>query len=327
MNGDLDTIRSLIARGEDVNRRDGAGGTTALIYAAMRCRTECLQALLEAGADVNAKGEKGQTAMQVAELMIQTYEAGLKPFHDATVSGYTAIVKLLKAAETRGESKAKAAAPEVIRSGPPPHKLDSDAISAQLSGLPTRALLAIAARALRRLELVGGDTAACKQIARLHKDVSELEYEAGLAKDRPDPYWRPDHTFRRSSDPFIQLDEVSASLAAYIGLRRRDIDGLAVTGGHAAVIGAPEHETIDALDRADLLIPTRDATRLTVTKWLTSSTHFIETVVANDAVKQKWTEQFYRDSERLQKLAVERSLADSSGIDREWLGPEERMDG
>jgi hypothetical protein len=56
---------ALIAAGADVNAR-GGGGTTALIMAAGYGETDVVQALLKAGADPRAESEDGQTALWAA---------------------------------------------------------------------------------------------------------------------------------------------------------------------------------------------------------------------------------------------------------------------
>jgi len=61
--GHPQVIRQLLAKGADPNAR-GAGGETALIYAASNgCDAEALKLLVEAGADVNARNDKGLSAL------------------------------------------------------------------------------------------------------------------------------------------------------------------------------------------------------------------------------------------------------------------------
>ncbi len=50
--GDTVSIKALLEAGADVNAKDN-DGLTALMWAAVRGHTETAQALLEAGADVN----------------------------------------------------------------------------------------------------------------------------------------------------------------------------------------------------------------------------------------------------------------------------------
>ena len=65
LTGDLDTVRSLIAGGADVNERN-ADGRTPLMFAAINRETSCAKELLENGADVNAKANDGGTALMFA---------------------------------------------------------------------------------------------------------------------------------------------------------------------------------------------------------------------------------------------------------------------
>ncbi|HEY7086562.1 MAG TPA: ankyrin repeat domain-containing protein [Tepidisphaeraceae bacterium] len=63
--GEADMLRSLIARGADVNARNQYG-MTALMYAAMFDRPEVVQVLLAAGADPSPRNESGRTALEMA---------------------------------------------------------------------------------------------------------------------------------------------------------------------------------------------------------------------------------------------------------------------
>ncbi|MDA2938760.1 ankyrin repeat domain-containing protein, partial [Acidobacteria bacterium AH-259-A15] len=53
-NGQTEKIQALLRAGADVNAKDAAG-FTALRYAALRGYTSAVETLLEAGADVNVK--------------------------------------------------------------------------------------------------------------------------------------------------------------------------------------------------------------------------------------------------------------------------------
>lgn len=64
--GDVQTLRALIDAGADVNAK-GYLGMTALMQAATRGHVECAKILLNAGANVNAVNELGRKALKMAE--------------------------------------------------------------------------------------------------------------------------------------------------------------------------------------------------------------------------------------------------------------------
>ncbi len=64
--GDFETVKSLIALGEDVNQK--SMGKTPAIYAARFNKAEILQLLIDNGADLNIKCNKGYTAKKYAKL-------------------------------------------------------------------------------------------------------------------------------------------------------------------------------------------------------------------------------------------------------------------
>jgi uncharacterized protein len=64
--GDLETVKKLLARGEDVNQK--SDGMTPVMYAAKYNRTEILELLIAKGADLKAKSNKGYTAIKYAEM-------------------------------------------------------------------------------------------------------------------------------------------------------------------------------------------------------------------------------------------------------------------
>lgn len=78
--GYTDLVKTLLAAGADANAR-GFTGTTALMYAAAGGHIEMVKALLAAGADANAKNNDGMDA-----------------FTAATAKGYGQITELLKSA-------------------------------------------------------------------------------------------------------------------------------------------------------------------------------------------------------------------------------------
>ena len=64
--GDFETVEKLIALGEDVNRK--SNGMTPVMYAAKYNRVAILKLLLNNGAELNKKSDKGMTAENYAEL-------------------------------------------------------------------------------------------------------------------------------------------------------------------------------------------------------------------------------------------------------------------
>lgn len=77
MGGSPDLVRSLIARGGDVNAKD-SGGWTALIFATTKNDVQMVQALIESGARADICNQLGETAL-----------------HSAASKGYTDIVEAL----------------------------------------------------------------------------------------------------------------------------------------------------------------------------------------------------------------------------------------
>ena len=64
--GDIDTVKTLITRGENVNEK--SNGMTPVMYAAKFNRTEILKLLIDQGGDLKAKSDKGYTALKYAKL-------------------------------------------------------------------------------------------------------------------------------------------------------------------------------------------------------------------------------------------------------------------
>ncbi len=78
--GNTDAVQALIDAGANVNAKDEYGWT-ALMEAAARGHTATVQALLDAGANVNAQGTFGATALMKAQE-----------------NGHTEVVEILKKA-------------------------------------------------------------------------------------------------------------------------------------------------------------------------------------------------------------------------------------
>jgi len=66
--GDVDAIRQHIKAGTDLEQKDPMGGSTPLITACVFGKTEVARALIEAGADLNAKNNDGSTPLHCAAL-------------------------------------------------------------------------------------------------------------------------------------------------------------------------------------------------------------------------------------------------------------------
>ena len=66
MKGDLETVKKLIELGEDVNQK--SLGMAPIHYATRYNKVEVLKELIESGADLKIKCDKGFTAVKYAEL-------------------------------------------------------------------------------------------------------------------------------------------------------------------------------------------------------------------------------------------------------------------
>jgi len=76
--GEVQTVKALLDAGIDINAK-GNAGMTALMHASRNNHIDCVKVLISAGADVRMKNELGRTALKIAEG-----------------NGYNEIVKLLK---------------------------------------------------------------------------------------------------------------------------------------------------------------------------------------------------------------------------------------
>ncbi|ADV49563.1 Ankyrin [Cellulophaga algicola DSM 14237] len=66
LKGDIQTVKSMISLGEDVNEK--SLGMTPAIFAARYNRADILELLIENGADIKAKCDKGRGIKRHAEL-------------------------------------------------------------------------------------------------------------------------------------------------------------------------------------------------------------------------------------------------------------------
>ena len=64
--GDFETVKKLIDLGADVNQK--SNGMTPVMYAAKFNRTDILKLLIDKGANLKAKSDKGLTAVEYAKL-------------------------------------------------------------------------------------------------------------------------------------------------------------------------------------------------------------------------------------------------------------------
>ena len=60
--GDVEAVKSQLAAGADLNKKDSIG-RTPLYYSALEGHTEVAELLIAAGADVNAKTNTGRTPL------------------------------------------------------------------------------------------------------------------------------------------------------------------------------------------------------------------------------------------------------------------------
>ena len=94
--GDLGAVKQALAGGADPNAKDPQSGSTMLAIAALMGHTEVVTALLERGADVNAKSRDGGTALHAAAFLgrVETVKFLLEKGADITLRdnmGSTAI--------------------------------------------------------------------------------------------------------------------------------------------------------------------------------------------------------------------------------------------
>jgi ankyrin repeat protein len=66
LKGDIETVKSMISLGEDVNEK--SLGMTPAIFAARYNRADILEVLIENGADITIKCDKGRSIKRHAEL-------------------------------------------------------------------------------------------------------------------------------------------------------------------------------------------------------------------------------------------------------------------
>ena len=92
--GKIDTIKSLIKQGFDVNTEIRCRRTLLHLAAGHR-KVEIARFLISQGADVNAQADCGETPLHDAPVgaSLETYQS--RPLHDEAVKGYVAVAQLL----------------------------------------------------------------------------------------------------------------------------------------------------------------------------------------------------------------------------------------
>jgi len=94
-NGDTVSINALLDAGADVNAKD-VEGETALMWAARGGYTETAQSLLDAGADVNTKAREGTHSFRAGVSgVFKNWSGSATALLYATVIGHPEIVKIL----------------------------------------------------------------------------------------------------------------------------------------------------------------------------------------------------------------------------------------
>jgi len=109
--GNVDAVKSLLARGADVNAKGGRRGQTALMWAVSEKHLEIEGVLIERGADVNARSESGftpllfaarvgdldsaRTLLQAGANVNAATEFGVSPLLEASGSGHEALAIFL----------------------------------------------------------------------------------------------------------------------------------------------------------------------------------------------------------------------------------------
>jgi uncharacterized protein len=123
LEGQTETVKTLLKEGADVNARDSEG-RTALMFAVVNMHTDSAKVLLEHGADVNATANDGCTALMLAastgeigivrallskgaEVSGRFIQTGKTALMLARENDHKDIADLLKAAEGEQASKAR----------------------------------------------------------------------------------------------------------------------------------------------------------------------------------------------------------------------------
>jgi len=85
--GDASALRTVLIAGADTETRDPGNGWTPLIWASVRGFEDCVVILVDRGADLEARGRRGQTALILATRWGQTDAAHSLLANGANASG------------------------------------------------------------------------------------------------------------------------------------------------------------------------------------------------------------------------------------------------
>ncbi|MBS1259437.1 MAG: hypothetical protein MAG551_02507 [Candidatus Scalindua arabica] len=108
INGDTDTVKSVLAEGGDVNINiKDENGNTALMHAAAGSKVDIAKILIDAGANVNAKNRKRDTALIIAAWhgQVNMVEALINAGADVSVKNKDGNTALKIAAEINDQKK------------------------------------------------------------------------------------------------------------------------------------------------------------------------------------------------------------------------------
>ena len=100
-NGEAETLKTLVGIGANVNAI-GYSGMTALMHAVRNNHAACVKILLDAGADVNHINELGRTAIKMAEE--ESYSDILKLLRIAKEASPVAVAKAVSSSPALGLS-------------------------------------------------------------------------------------------------------------------------------------------------------------------------------------------------------------------------------